>query len=212
MVVNYLKMNIALIGLPGVGKSTLVDILDNKYDSVILKEPLDKWIEYGLLENFYNNMERYSYTFQTSAILLKMKEYKQILENNKNKSVYIYDTLPHTDYCFAKMLYDNNKMNEMEWKLYNEWFDFFIEEYFNIPNLKIIYLYSEPEIVLSRIKNRGRKEEESITLEYLNNLEKYFNQIMNKYNIIKFDYSCNIHNPNELNMILSYFDNIIKNN
>lgn len=202
-------MNIALIGLPGVGKSTLVDILHNKYDSLVLKEPLDKWIEYKLLENFYNDMERYSYTFQTSAILLKMKEYKQILEKNKDKSLYIYDTLPHTDYCFAKMLYDNGKMNEMEWKLYNEWFDFFIEEYFNIPNLQIIYLHTEPEIILSRIKNRGRKEEESITLEYLKNLDVYFNELTNKYNIIKFDYSSNIHNPEQLNFVLSYFDDLI---
>lgn len=204
-------MNIAFIGLPGVGKSTLVDILHNKYDSVVLKEPLDKWIEYGLLENFYSDMERYSYTFQTSAILLKMKEYKQVLQMNENKSLYIYDTLPHTDYCFAKMLYDNGKMNEMEWKLYNDWFDFFIEEYFNIPNLKIIYLYTEPEIILSRIKHRGRKEEESITLEYLTNLDKYFNEITNKYNIIKLNYSTNIYNEVELNKILSYFDNLIKN-
>lgn len=204
-------MNIALIGLPGVGKSTLVDILHNKYDSVILKEPLDKWIEYKLLENFYNDMERYSYTFQTSAILLKMKEYKQTLENNKDKSLYIYDTLPHTDYCFAKMLYNSGKMNDMEWRLYNDWFDFFIEEYFNIPNLKIIYLHTEPEIVLSRIKHRGRKEEESITLEYLTKLDIYFNELMNKYNITKLNYSSNIYNQNELNDILTYFDNLIEN-
>ena len=54
---------------------------------------------------------------------------------------------------FAKMLYDNNKIEEVNYQIYLQWFNEFIKD---IPLNGIIYLKTKPEKSLERIIKRGR--------------------------------------------------------
>jgi deoxyadenosine/deoxycytidine kinase len=53
----------------------------------------------------------------------------------------------------------------------------------------IIYVSTPPEICQERIHQRGRKGEDAIPIEYLNNLDKYQKQWLYKENTLEiFDY------------------------
>ena len=71
------------------------------------------------------------------------------------------------------MLYDSKKITEIEYTIYCKWFDEFMKE---IPIKGYIYLKTSPEICLQRIKKRGRKGENNITLEYLKSCHEYHEQ------------------------------------
>ena len=67
------------------------------------------------------------------------------------------------------MLYDSDKIEEVNYQIYLQWFDEFIKD---IPLDGIIYLKTKPEKSLERIIKRGR-DGEIIPLEYLEKCHKY---------------------------------------
>ena len=76
---------------------------------------------------------------------------------------------------FAKMLYDDKNIEEVEYQIYNKWFDEFIED---IPPIKIIYVKTSPEVANQRVQKRGRVGE-IIPLDYLKNCHKYHEDWLN---------------------------------
>ena len=71
---------------------------------------------------------------------------------------------------FAKMLYDDDKIEEVEYQIYLKWFDEFAKET-KIDG--IIYVHTDPNVCYNRIKKRSRTGEESIPLEYLKKCHEY---------------------------------------
>ena len=74
------------------------------------------------------------------------------------------------------MLYDQGNLTEIEHSMYNIWYDFYHKYVRPYNNQIYIYLRANPKICLERIKKRGRIEEESITLEYLEGLNNYHDE------------------------------------
>ena len=71
-------------------------------------------------------------------------------------------------YCFVENLINTKKMEESEYLVLSEWFNFLI----TCPNLdfhvdQIIYLRTDPEVAHNRLKKRDRVEEHSVSLQYL---------------------------------------------
>ena len=54
---------------------------------------------------------------------------------------------------FAKMLFLQKKINDIEWQVYNLWFDEFAEI---IKDIKTIYIKTSPDICQNRIIKRNR--------------------------------------------------------
>jgi len=70
---------------------------------------------------------------------------------------------------FAKMLYDEGKIEEVNFQIYLQWFDEFVDDY---PLTAIIYLPTSPELCAERVKIRNRPGED-IPLEYLQRCHDY---------------------------------------
>ena len=68
------------------------------------------------------------------------------------------------------MLYDEGKIDVMEYQIYEKWFDAFIDD---IHVTKVVYVNTQPEVCESRIKVRDRNGEENITREYLDKCHTY---------------------------------------
>ena len=68
------------------------------------------------------------------------------------------------------MLKDDNMISEIEFAVYNKWFDSFQND---IPNAHVIYLRTSPEIALSRVQKRSRHGEEDIPIVYLQKCHDY---------------------------------------
>ena len=168
-------MLISIEGNIGTGKTTLINILKKKFgkkNSVIfVEEPLNQWLNLkdkdgkNILGKFYEDQERWSYSFQMHAFITRSKD---ILRQNTDENVIIIERSVLTD-CnvFAKLLYNSGKISEMEWKLYNEWFIWLTEHFASVKPDKFVYLRAEPEVSYQRMIKRTRDEENNVPLEYL---------------------------------------------
>ena len=136
---EYFNMFIISVeGNIGSGKSTFLDMLKMKYannqDIVFLDEPLDAWSkitdENGttMLEKFYNDKEKHSFAFQMMAYISRLQRLQESFETAKkeNYDLLICERSLHTDKnVFCKMLYDEGKIDEFGYQIYNKWFDHF---------------------------------------------------------------------------------------
>ena len=177
---------LSIEGNIGTGKSTLLERLQLEYanDSSIgfLQEPIDVWNTIKdssgktILEKYYADQKKYAFSFQMMAYISRLSILRQSLKSNYR--VIIIERSIHTDAAvFAKMLFDNKKIEEIEYNIYMKWFHEFIGD---LPPIKFVYVRAEPQISLERVIKRGRLGEE-IPLDYLINCHNYHEDwLMNK--------------------------------
>lgn len=172
---------ISLEGNIGSGKSTLLELLKNFFsyntNFIFLQEPIDEWKtitdknNITILEKFYQNQEKYSFSFQMMAYISRLSLLKKTIEENQNAIIFTERCLDTDRYVFAKMLYDSGKMEDVEYSIYLRWFDYFLVNTKNTQ--KIIYLKTDPEVCFLRINKRSRDGENNISLDYLKRCHEY---------------------------------------
>src|SRR5579885_483496 len=160
----------------GAGKSTFVRLMQKHLDVHTVFEPHDKWQNVGgsgenLLERFYTDSQRWAYTFQSYAFITRV-----VLQEEQARlypdAIHILERSVFSDrYCFAKNSFEMGLMNALEWKLYQEWFTWLVDNYVPRPD-GFIYLQTDPEICYQRLLKRGRQEEAAVAKEYLQALHK----------------------------------------
>lgn len=234
-----MSLIISIDGNIGSGKSTILNHLRERLDGnrkyVFADEPVKEWskIEHEgitILEKFYGNTEKYSFSFQMMAYITRLNMLKNAVKENPN-SIIITERCLYTDkYVFAKMLYDQKQINPYEYQIYNKWFDEFISD---LPEHKFFFIKSDPNKSKERINKRKRVGEDNISIDYLSSCEKYHLEMYNKHsqNTIKVidieSYNLESENYNHLideiislmdkhlkkyNVITNYFKNIKVNN
>ncbi len=182
------KLIITIEGPIGVGKSTFSEILlKNWEDCEIVPEPVDLWKDLknsdgkNMLDTFYTDIKRYAYTFQNVACITRMMKMEQTLRETNKKYIFLDRSLATDANVFEKMLYDSGMINELEHQAYNLWCDFYWKYVRDQSKNKPIHIYlkCDSEICHKRIQKRGRIEEQGITLEYLQDLNKYHDVWLN---------------------------------
>ena len=156
----------------GSGKTTLLEKLNNNKHFEVVREPVNLWLNIkgsdgkNLLQEFYEEPERYAYLFQTMVFKTRLES----LEQNQTKPIRFSERSIWTDrYVFGKSCIDSNKMNTLETNCYHFWFNWLEDKFWKKPD-GIIYLRTSPNKCMDRMKERGRDEESSVPLEYLNEL------------------------------------------
>lgn len=174
---------ISIEGNIGSGKSTMLKHIRKEFPMWnFIDEPVDSWLSLqdeegnSLLELFYQDKKRWSYTFQSSAYITRYTNMTQAISrwDPTKTNVFITERCLLTDrYVFAEMLHADNDLNKLEWNLYTKWFDNFSNM---CPIHGLIYVNTDFTICDERIKSRGRKGEENIQIAYLESLEKQHNK------------------------------------
>jgi deoxyadenosine/deoxycytidine kinase len=214
---------VSLEGNIGSGKSTFLDELKlfysthpTNYNLDFIQEPVDEWnlikdsSGESILEKFYTNQEEYAFSFQIMAYITRLRKLIDAIELGTN-SIYICERSLETDkFVFAKMLYDNKKIREIDWNIYNYWFNTFLEK---VTTNLIIYFKTSPEICHTRIISRNRKGEDNIPLEYLQNCHMYHEQWLQQSNvkIVTIDGNINKDNIRTYTSLLESAFNVIDN-
>lgn len=191
-----MKILISIEGNIGVGKTSLINLLQKTMSDIaeFILEPVEEWINIrdengkNLLETFYNDKLRWSYTFQNIAYITRMDKIISMIENSEKKIIILDRSLEADLNTFAKMLYDEKFINEIEWNAYNKWNNFFNKHFGNKFKHKIIYLRCSPNISLERIKIRNRESEKNISFEYLQLVHNYHESwLFNNSNVLIID-------------------------
>jgi len=209
---NHKKIIISIDGNIGSGKSTFLNLLKEKYGNefYFAKEPVDEWLNINgenLLEKFYQDKERWSYTFQNYAYITRVNELLKGIKSDK--SIIITERSINTDkHVFAKMLTEDKFMSNFELELYNTWFN-----HFDVKIDGQIYVRTELKNCVDRIQQRNRDGESSIEEEYLNHLEKrHEDWLMNKNDILILDGNQDFKNNESIqNAYLALFEQYVQN-
>lgn len=217
---NYIIISIE--GNIGSGKTTLINLLKDKYKNnkrfIFIEEPINIWLsitdkdQQNVLNKFYHDKNKYSYLFQNFAFITR-----NIILKSKTKNIFCFRkkyiiserSINADKYIFCKMLYEDKLIEDIEYKIYNYWYDYLFPE-FKIN--KIIYLKTNPNISFERIKLRNRIEEKDIEFQYINKLHEYHENWINEYDkdkicILNGDLNLNNINYN-LNLINNFFKSI----
>lgn len=176
----------------GSGKSTLIQKLKDKYNDkqkniIFMEEPVSQWVNIkdkdgeNMIEKFYRDQNKYAFSFQMMAYISRLSMLKECIKQNPN-SIIICERSLYTDKnVFAKMLFDEGKIEDVNYQIYSKWFHEFVQD---IPNTGLIYVRAEPEVSYRRVKKRARKGEK-IPLSYLKNCHKYHEEWMKQKDIVK---------------------------
>jgi deoxyadenosine/deoxycytidine kinase len=173
----------------GSGKSTLVSVLGKNLHHVAhipvvyVQEPVSEWDNIKdrdgktILEKFYADQPKYAFSFQMMAYISRLSLLKRVIKENPT-AILITERSVFTDKeVFAKMLYDEGKIEEVNYQIYLKWFDEFIED---IPITGLIYINTTPEKSKERVDIRARPGE-NIPLEYLKQCHDYHTGWINNF-------------------------------
>jgi len=178
----------SLEGNIGSGKSTLLEKLKLLYKNspkyIFVDEPVDEWIStrdaddgLNILEKYYANQSKYAFSFQIFAYITKLRKLMNAIDTAPNDAILICERSLYTDrYVFAKMLYDSGKIEDINYSIYLNWYDYFINRIKGVRHF--IYVSTSPEICEVRIRRRNRGGENSIPIDYLRECEKYHSEMI----------------------------------
>ena len=135
-------MIIVIEGNIGTGKTTfLKELINSRYleeqypgkkiDYIF--EPVNQWLNFkddeniNILDKFYNNIEKYGFSFQWLAFMTRVKEI-----TSSSADIIVVERSVFTDKnVFVKTLYESGKLTNIEWKIYNEWFNWILNTLLN---------------------------------------------------------------------------------
>ena len=159
----YLEGNIAS------GKTTVGQALTASDTFTFIPEPVEQWqtrFPANMLERFYHDMPRWSFTFQICTFFTRV----QALAGPTATPYVVAERSIGTDrHVFAPALHRQGAMDDLEWDLYRQFWEA-LSPHVPQPDA-ILYLRTPAEECLRRLQHRHRQEETGVTLEYLQRLE-----------------------------------------
>lgn len=168
-------MHIAIAGNIGSGKTTLTGLLARHYGWEARYEAVE---HNPYLEDYYSDIKRWS--FNLEVYFLK-ERFRDLIAIRQAKHTVLQDrSIFEGVYVFMA----NNKamghLSDRDYKTYMELFEQMIEVV-SYPDL-LIYLRASVPHLVANIQKRGRDYEQTMQLEYLQNLnQRYEDFINNKY-------------------------------
>jgi deoxyadenosine/deoxycytidine kinase len=197
-------MHVAIAGNIGSGKTTLTRLLAKHYKWKAHYEDVE---DNPYLDDFYNQMERWSFNLQVYFLNSRFRQILDIRQSGKN---IIQDRTIYEDaYIFAPNLHAMGLMTNRDFENYRSLFDL-MESVTKGPDL-LIYLRSSIPNLVQQIHTRGREYENSISIDYLSRLNERYEAWIQEYdkgNLIVFDVD-NINfvdNPEHLGEVVEKID------
>jgi deoxyadenosine/deoxycytidine kinase len=197
-------MHIAIAGNIGAGKTTLTKLLSKHYGW----EPhFEDVVDNPYLDDFYHQMERWSFNLQVYFLNSRFRQVLQIRESGKNV---IQDRTIYEDASiFAPNLHAMGLMSNRDFQNYSSLFDL-MQELVGAPDL-LIYLKSSIPNLVGQIHKRGREYENSISIDYLNKLNERYEGWAKTYDkgkllTIDIDQLNFVDNPEDLGHIINRID------
>jgi deoxyadenosine/deoxycytidine kinase len=162
---------IVVEGPIGVGKSSLTNIVAERFSARRVMEVVE---ENPFLASFYADRAKYAFQTQMFFLLSRFKQQQELFQQDLFASVTV------SDYLFAKdRIFANLTLQTDELALYERVFDA-LQPRVTKPDL-VIYLQARLDVLLARIKKRGREFERKFDPQYLEGLCKAYNDFFFHY-------------------------------
>ena len=162
---------IAIEGPIGAGKTTLAQLLVDRLGGRLVAEPVE---ENPFLAAFYEDRRKYAFQAQLFFLLSRWRQQQEIFQQDLFGQVTVADYLFDKDRIFAAL-----NLQPDELALYEQVFALMGARTVR-PDL-VIYLQARQEVLLQRIRRRGRPFERHLDPAYLATLSRAYNDFFFHY-------------------------------
>lgn len=161
------KCFIAVAGNIGAGKSTLTHMLS---DALNWQPFFEANAENPYLADFYADMQRWSFHSQVFYLGRRLEHHRLLVDH---QGCAVQDRTVYEDAeIFARNLYESGKMSERDYDAYRHLY-VAVSSFLPPPDL-IVYLEANVDTLVRHIAKRGRDYERDIQPEYLDRLNRYY--------------------------------------
>jgi deoxyguanosine kinase len=178
---------IAVEGAIGAGKTSLVNLLEQQYGARVILEENDS---NPFIAKFYEDQETYSFQTQIYFLLSRYNQYMELAQRDLFNSVVVIDYLFQRDKIFAQL-----NLEDHEYRLYEQIYNL-IGSKAPKPDL-VIFLQASTKVLLERVSKRDRKYESFMDPDYLDSVNKAFNNFFFYYS----DTPLLVINTNEIDFV-----------
>jgi deoxyguanosine kinase len=165
---------ITIEGNIGAGKTTLAHMLARHFNARLI---LEQFADNPFLAKFYENPAQNAFPLE---LFFMAERYKQLKELVHTKDLFQSFTI--SDYLFTKcLLFAKVNLKEEEFRLYQKLFEIINQQIIQ-PDL-LIYLHAPVNKLQQNIRKRNRSYEQSISDEYLFNIQQTYTNYIKQHNI-----------------------------
>jgi len=163
--------HIAIEGPIGVGKTALAQILAERTEGrLVLEQPQEN----PFLPGFYAERRKYAFQTQLFFLLSRYQQQQQLLQQD------LFNQSTISDYIFGKdRIFAALTLEPAELALYHQVYDLLGARVAR-PDL-VVYLQARTEVLLSRVRKRGRDYERTIEFDYLDALASAYRDFFFHY-------------------------------
>jgi len=155
--------HIAIEGPIGVGKTSLVQLLADRFEGVMILEDITN----PFLPAFYEGRAGAAFQVQIYFLLSRFQQQREIAQMN------LFQRLVVADYSFPKdRIFAYLNLDDTDLRIYEKLFPVLDQEV-PTPDL-VIYMQASLPVLLERIKKRGRDFEAAIDPDYLERLSEAY--------------------------------------
>ena len=162
---------IAVEGVIGVGKTAVVERLAERLDATTV---LEEWSHNPFLKAFYEGASGAAFQAELFFLLSRYRQQQELTQRN------LFQQCTVSDYVFEKSrLYSYLNLEDSELLIYEKLYALLTESVPR-PDL-VVYLQAPTDVLLKRIRTRGRPEESRIVEEYLAEVNRAYNHYFFHY-------------------------------
>ncbi|TMA85520.1 MAG: deoxynucleoside kinase [Deltaproteobacteria bacterium] len=162
---------IVVEGPIGVGKTALTRALAKRFAARSVFEIVE---ENPFLASFYQDRNKYAFQTQLFFLLSRFKQQQELFQQDLFSQATVSDYLFAKDRIFASITLDPNEL-----ALYERVYEHLGPRVMK-PDL-VIYLQARLDVLLARIRKRGREFERKFDPEYLAELSRTYNDFFHRY-------------------------------
>lgn len=162
---------IAIEGVIGAGKTSLCNLLAQKYNARVV---LEEFEDNPFLPKFYEDREHYAFQTQLAFLASRFQQQEKLFSKDLFQDLVISDYIFDKDRIFARL-----NLSDDELALYDKIYHI-MSGIAAKPDL-LIYIQSSIDRLLENIRKRGRSYEKNIDPVYLSELNDAYNHFFHHY-------------------------------
>jgi deoxyadenosine/deoxycytidine kinase len=162
---------IALEGPIGVGKTSVAERLAQRLEAGTL---LEEWGQNPFLQPFYDGKPGAAFQVELFYLLSRYRQQQELLQRH------LFQQLTIADYVFEKSkLFAYLNLEDSELLIYERLWGLLVE---GVPRPDlVVYLQAPTDVLMRRIRQRGRPEEARLSEEYLAEVNRAYNHYFFHY-------------------------------
>jgi deoxyadenosine/deoxycytidine kinase len=194
------KHLVLVAGNIGSGKTSLTERIGSRLG---WRTAFESVSDNPYLPDFYQEMSKWSFHLQVFFLGHRAEQHLEMADDPR--SAIIDRSIYEDAFIFARALHDMGNISERDFHTYQKIYQMIVRTL--PPPALLVYLSAPVEILVDRIKKRGRSIESGISPDYLKRLELYYEEWLQSFDLcpvltIKTDDLDFVHKPKHLDLVV----------